>query len=201
MNARTLTMSLAVSLALAGFAGSASAETYTKAQYAADTKRAATRYAEDKKLCADEATSSARMQCQRDAKTEYDKALAGAKADLKNANAKPMACNDCGRVIAVNVVEKKGEGSAMGVIAGGVAGALLGNQIGGGGGRKLATIAGAAGGAYAGNKVEEHVKSSKVWNVKVQYDNGTQGEFSFDKDPGFANGDLVKSANGSIVRK
>jgi hypothetical protein len=37
--------------------------------------------------------------------------------------------------------------------------------------------------------------------VKVQYDNGTQGEFTFDKDPGYANGDLVRSANGTIVRR
>ncbi|KQV78646.1 hypothetical protein ASD15_22885 [Massilia sp. Root351] len=201
MNVRTTLRAIALSLILAGMASTASAQSYTKAQYAADTKQAAARYAEDKKLCAEESNSGARMQCQRDAKAEYNKALAAAKADLKNASAKPAACNDCGRVIAVNVVDKKGEGSAVGVIAGGVAGALLGNQVGSGGGRKLATFAGAAGGAYAGNKVEEHVKSTKVWNVKVQYDNGTQGEFSFDKDPGYANGDLVKSANGTIVRR
>lgn len=192
---------IALSLLLAGLASSVAAQPGTKAQYTADTKHAATRYAEDKKLCAGESNSSARMQCQRDAKTEYDKAMAAAKADLKAGAAKAVACNDCGRVIAVTVGEKKGEGSAVGVIAGGVAGALLGNQVGSGSGRKLATIAGAAGGAYAGNKVEERVKTSKVWNVRVQYDNGTQGEFNFDHDPGFANGDLVKQANGSIVRK
>jgi outer membrane lipoprotein SlyB len=104
-------------------------------------------------------------------------------------------------VVAVNEAEKKGEGSAVGVIAGGVAGALLGNQVGGGSGKKLATIAGAAGGAYAGNKVEEHMKTTKQWHVKVQFDNGTQGEFTFDKDPGFANGDLVKETNHTVVRR
>eukprot|EP01034_Spumella_vulgaris_P024427 gene24427-30771_t len=167
MNVPTNLRAIALSLILAGMASAASAQSYTKAQYAADTKQAAARYAEDKKLCAEESSSGARMQCQRDAKTEYNKALAAAKADLKNASAKPAACNDCGRVIAA----------------------------------KAARLACRAGGAYAGNKVEEHVKSTKVWNVKVQYDNGTQGEFSFDKDPGYANGDLVKSANGTIVRR
>lgn len=197
MNMRTLTLSLM----LAGATSAAFAQPSAKQIYAAETKRAATQYAEDKKLCAEETSSSARMQCQRDAKAEYNKAVAAAKAAQKNATAKPMACNDCGRVIGVSVAEKKGEGSAVGVIGGGVAGALLGNQVGGGSGKKLATIAGAVGGAYAGNKAEEHLKSSKVWNVKVQYDNGTQGDYSFDHDPGFANGDLVKNANGSIVRK
>lgn len=192
---------LTLSLMLAGLSAGALAQPTAKETYAAETKKAAARYAEDKKLCADEKDSGARMQCQRDAKAEYDKALAAAKANLNHANPKAVACNECGRVVGVNVVEKKGEGSAVGVIAGGVAGALLGNQVGGGSGKKLATIAGAAGGAYAGNKVEEHMKTTKQWHVKVQFDNGTQGDFTFDKDPGFANGDLVKETNHTVVRR
>ncbi|MRV76370.1 glycine zipper 2TM domain-containing protein [Duganella sp. FT92W] len=197
MNIRTLTLSLM----LAGLSAGALAQPTAKEVYAADTKKAAARYAEDKKLCSEEKDSGARMQCQRDAKAEYDKALAAAKSHLNAANPKAVACNECGRVVGVNVVEKKGEGSAVGVIAGGVAGALLGNQVGGGSGKKLATIAGAAGGAYAGNKVEEHMKTTKQWHVKVQFDNGTQGDFTFAKDPGFANGDLVKETNHTVVRR
>lgn len=199
MNTRLPSFALTAVLALS--ASAAWAQPTAKEIYAADTKKAAARYADDKKLCTEETNSSARMQCQRDAKAEYDKAMASAKANQKSAGAHPAACADCGRVIAVNVVEKKGEGSAVGMIAGGVAGALLGNQVGGGSGRKLATIAGAAGGAYAGNKVEEHVKSSKEWHVKVQYDNGSQQEYMFEKDPGYANGDLVKMSGNSIMRK
>jgi uncharacterized protein YcfJ len=36
-----------------------------------------------------------------------------------------------------------------------VAGGLLGNQVGGGSGKKIATAAGAVGGAVAGRKIQE----------------------------------------------
>lgn len=179
-----------------------------KAQYAADSKKAQDRYAEDKKLCNDEATSNARLQCRRDAKSEYDKAIAAAKAQMKAAtpvaeakttNGKVM-CADCARVLAVNVTEKEGEGSPVGMIAGGVAGAVLGHQIGSGTGKDLATIAGAAGGAYAGKKIEEKIKTRKIWNVSVQYDNGNKGHFEFAQDPGFKVGDHVRKSGNSIVR-
>jgi outer membrane lipoprotein SlyB len=103
-------------------------------------------------------------------------------------------------VTAIHVSEKAGEGSALGVIAGGVAGALLGNQVGSGHGRELATVAGAAGGAYAGNKVEQKAKASKQWTVHVQYEDGKQASFNFDHDPQLMTGDRVKHVNGSIVR-
>jgi outer membrane lipoprotein SlyB len=193
-----LAAALAVGSLLASSA--ALAQPSAKEQYAAESKRLATRYADDKKLCADESTSAARMQCNRDAKTEYDKAMAGAKSALK-ANSGPAGhCADCAKVLAVHVNEKAGEGSALGVIAGGVAGALLGNQVGSGHGRQLATVAGAAGGAYAGNKVEQKVKATKQWSVQVRYEDGKEATFNFDHDPGLMAGDRVKHANGSIVR-
>ncbi|MBR7779273.1 glycine zipper 2TM domain-containing protein [Undibacterium rugosum] len=178
----------------------------SKQQYSEASKQAANRYAEDKKLCAEEASSSARMQCLRDAKSVYTNALAAAKtASVSNnvsTNQKNQpVCAECGRVVAVNVSEKEGEGSALGVIAGGVAGALLGNQVGGGTGRDLATIAGAAGGAMAGHKIEQKVKSAKVWTITVQYDNGNKQSFHFDQDPGFQSGDLVKNSGSGIVRR
>lgn len=173
-----------------------------KAQYEASRKQAAVRYTDDKKLCAEETTSSVRLQCMRDAKNEYNQALANAKTTLaaasKNGGA---ACTGCGKVVAVNVSEKEGEGGALGVIAGGVAGAVLGNQVGKGGGRDLATIAGAAGGAYAGHKIEQKIKTAKVWNVTVQYDNGSKSTFAFDKEPGMAVGDLVRNSGDTVVRR
>ncbi|MBC3933305.1 outer membrane lipoprotein [Undibacterium curvum] len=177
-----------------------------KQQYADASKQAASRYTEDKKLCAEESNSATRMQCLRDAKAVYNDALAAAKtASAKNNQAgnqkNQPVCAECGRVIALNVSEKEGEGSALGVIAGGVAGALLGNQVGGGTGRDLATIAGAAGGAMAGHKIEQKVKSAKVWTVTVQYDNGNKQNFHFDQDPGLQSGDLVKNSGSSIVRR
>ncbi|HQR02685.1 MAG: glycine zipper 2TM domain-containing protein [Proteobacteria bacterium] len=168
------------------------------------TREAADRYAADRKLCADESSSTARMQCLRDARTEYQKALAAAKAApaAQAAAAQPApACADCGKVLGVKVTEKEGEGSALGMVAGGVAGALLGNQVGQGTGRDLATIAGAAGGAYAGHKIEQKAKSTKVWEVSVRFDNGSEKTFSFDHDPGFGTGDAVRLSGSSVVRR
>ena len=200
----------------------------------AATKAATTQYEDDKKLCAGESTSSARMQCLRDANAEYKKALADAKkapaakaasapkpSDAAVTTVAPVAvpaappapvadsapkalaapCMDCGRVTNVTIVEKKGEGSALGVIGGGLAGALLGNQVGGGTGKTLATIAGAAGGAYAGNKVEANMKSAKIWAVRVRMDNGDERNIEMDRDPGLINGDLVRVSGKSISRR
>lgn len=43
-------------------------------------------------------------------------------------------------------------GTALGAVAGG----LLGNQVGGGSGKKVATVAGAVGGALVGRKIQEN---------------------------------------------
>ncbi|SFK96386.1 glycine zipper 2TM domain-containing protein [Lysobacter sp. cf310] len=43
-------------------------------------------------------------------------------------------------------------GTALGAVAGG----LLGNQVGGGSGKKIATAAGAVGGAVVGRKIQEN---------------------------------------------
>lgn len=197
-------------LIFAGLAASALAQTTLspKAQYTADSRQAQMRYGADKKNCNDEASSTARLQCRRDAKSEYDKAMAAAKthrgaqaASSAPAHRAQAGCPDCARVTAVNVNTQKGEGSAVGLIAGGVAGAVLGHQVGGGMGKDLATVAGAAGGAYAGQKVEENVRSRKVWTVSVQYQDGRKHSFNFEQDPGFRTGDAVRNAGNSIVRQ
>jgi hypothetical protein len=93
--------------------------------FAADTTTSAVekRYADDRKLCADEPSSATRMQCLRDAKAEYDKAVAGVAVQSGGA---AKVCVGCGKVLSVRVIEKDGEGSTAGMVAGGLAGALLG---------------------------------------------------------------------------
>ena len=176
-------------------------------------KKAATaRYSDDKKLCAEENSSGARLQCLRDAKAEYTEALAKAKtagavngssAAVSASTPKSVApvCAECGKVTASKIVEKKGESTPLGMIAGGVAGAVLGHQVGGGRGKDIATIAGAAGGAYAGHKIEENARSTKSWVVSVHFDNGTDQDFSFAVDPGYAAGDAVKLSGNSISKR
>ena len=166
----------------------------------ADTavQTAQARYEADKRLCIDEASSEARLQCRRDALAVYDKALAAARVGAKAPD--PAACADCGRVSAVQVSNQGGGNNAIGVIAGGVTGAVLGHQVGGGFGNSLATIAGAAVGAYAGKKIQENMNTSKVWTVTVNFSNGSSGQFTFNQEPGFAVGDAVKRAGDGLVR-
>lgn len=177
-----------------------------KAQYNADSKQAQARYEADKKLCNDEVSSEVRTQCRRDAKAEYDKAIASAKAQMAAATpAAPVqqprpVCAECAKVTAITMAEKKGEGSPLGLIGGAVLGGVLGHQVGGGTGKTLATVAGAAGGAYAGKKVEEKAKTHNVWTVSVRYGDGRTGSFEFTQDPAMRVGDAVKNSGSTIVR-
>jgi len=90
-----------------------------------------------------------------------------------------------------------------GTVIGALAGGLLGNQVGGGTGKKIATVAGAAGGGYAGNKIQEGMQerdtytttqtrcntvndiSDKVVGYDVRYMlDGKEGKVRMDRDPG-----------------
>ena len=179
--------------------GSQAQATNPREQYAMDKRDADMRYAEDRAICNDERNQGQRMKCLRTAKAENTAALAEAKSRMNGQSGK-MSCLDCGKVTAVTMSERKGESNALGMIAGGAAGALLGNQVGGGSGRKVATVAGAIGGAYAGKKIQENANASTEWTVEVQYDNGQRGTFRFDRDPGVQRGDRVKNAGQSITR-
>jgi uncharacterized protein YcfJ len=172
-----------------------------KAQYDAELKQAKTRFNDDQKLCSADPDSAGRMQCKRDAQSEYDKAVAAAKGRMTAAGQPVPACADCGKVVSVKQIEKKGEGSAVGLIAGGVVGGVLGHQVGGGVGKTLATAAGAAGGAYAGREVEKKVKSKNVWKVDVSYSGGATSSYEFEKDPGYKVGDSVRRSGNSIARQ
>ncbi len=127
-------------------------------------------------------------------------ASAGNQAGPTPIACKKPVCQSCGKVMGVRVQQQDGQSNALGVVGGGAAGALLGNQVGGGSGRALATIAGAVGGAYAGKKIQERANSTKVWTVDVQYDNGRRGAFTYDHNPGVQRGDRVKKSGENLVR-
>jgi uncharacterized protein YcfJ len=57
--------------------------------------------------------------------------------------------------------EHKIAGTAIGAVVGG----LLGNQVGGGSGKKIATVAGAAAGGYAGNKVQGDMQDKDTYTT------------------------------------
>ncbi|MFL6658858.1 MAG: glycine zipper 2TM domain-containing protein, partial [Massilia sp.] len=68
-------------------------------------------------------------------------------------------CGNCGNVESIHETKTRAQGSGVGAVGGAVLGGLLGNQVGGGNGRKLATVAGAVGGAVVGNQVEGNMKA------------------------------------------
>jgi uncharacterized protein YcfJ len=95
-------------------------------------------------------------------------------------------------------------GNKDGAIVGVVVGGLLGNQVGGGNGKKLATLAGAVGGGYAGREIDSrHVGGKKYtetervcrnedtrrektvgYNVQYRAEDGQVKAKRLDKKPG-----------------
>lgn len=83
------------------------------------------------------------------------------------------ACSYCGVVESVDAVQRKGQGTGVGVVAGGVLGAAVGNQVGHGNGRAAMTVLGAVGGGLAGNEVEKRARAETVYQVRIKFDDGT----------------------------
>ncbi|BAN46861.1 glycine zipper 2TM domain-containing protein [Metapseudomonas resinovorans] len=128
-------------------------------------------------------------------------------------------CND---VAVTRQRPVKDQHQIAGTVLGAVAGGLLGNQIGGGNGKKIATVAGAVGGGYAGNKVQEHMQegdtytttetrckivtdtSEKLVGYDVRYElDGKVGQVRMDHDPGrqipvTKEGQLILSQQGGV---
>jgi outer membrane lipoprotein SlyB len=82
-------------------------------------------------------------------------------------------CANCGTISAVTPIQRDGTGSGGGAVAGGVLGAIVGNQVGAGNGKTLATIVGAVGGGFAGNTVEKKMKKVTVYEVRVRMQDGS----------------------------
>ncbi len=79
----------------------------------------------------------------------------GTAAQTKS-KAKPAKQPHCYDVEVQRPKEVKDKHKITGTALGAVAGGLLGNQVGGGSGKKVATAAGAVGGALVGRKIQEN---------------------------------------------
>lgn len=112
---------------------------------------------------------------------------------------KAALCASCGTVESVRLVERKGSGSGLGAVAGGVAGALIGNQFGGGSGRTVMTVAGAGGGAYAGHEIEKNMNKTSAYQIKVRMADGSVRTLSQREVPNVNSGDRVRINNGAIA--
>ena len=109
-----------------------------------------------------------------------------------------------GRVTNVEVIrtQEPGTSNVAGTVIGGIAGAVIGHQIGRGTGRDLATIAGGVGGAVAGNAIQKNANTQvrDSYRVSVQTDNGTIRAYDFSSASDLRAGDRVRIENGQLYR-
>ena len=129
------------------------------------------------------------------ARQRYSKRIAAAPV-----KAAAPVCANCGRIESINVVEHKGEGSYLGMIGGGIAGAVLGSQVGNGRGTTVAEVLGAAGGAFAGNEVEKKMKTTTHYEVLVRLDTGASQMMSYPAEPTLKVGARVRVENGALIQ-
>lgn len=113
----------------------------------------------------------------------------------------PAVCHSCGRVESVQVIKQEAQPSGVGMVAGALIGGALGNQVGGGNGRKLATVAGAVGGGYAGNQIERSTRSTTSYQVHVRMEGGGVRSFPYAQQPGWNVGDRVRVVNGQLTAR
>lgn len=151
------------------------------------------------RIAADSAVTGTLRSGTREASAVLGRSLLAGSDYQPSARQSSRLCVNCGVVEAINVVEVKGEGTYLGKIAGGVAGALLGSQIGQGRGTTVAEVAGAAGGVFAGNEIEKHMKTTKHYEVVVRLENGGTKTISYAAQPGFAVGTRVKVDNNTLT--
>jgi len=117
------------------------------------------------------------------------------------ARAGAAACVGCGTVESINLVETAAKTSGVGAVAGGLTGALLGNQIGRGDGRTVMTIAGGAGGAYLGNKIEQNTHRTSSYKIVVRMENGGLRTIYQTAAPSVAVGSQVQIVGNSVVAR
>ncbi len=106
-----------------------------------------------------------------------------------------------GTVSAIEHIDGSGRSTGIGAVIGGVAGGLLGNQVGGGRGKDVATVAGAVGGAIAGNEIEKRKNANQNrYRVSVRLDNGAYQTFEQNVNGDLRVGDRVRVESNQVVR-
>jgi outer membrane lipoprotein SlyB len=104
-----------------------------------------------------------------------------------------------GVVDRIDLVREGGESTGVGTILGGLAGGVIGHQLGGGNGNTVATIAGALGGAYVGNNIEKS-RTGDHYRIGVRLDSGARLELEEVGEGELRVGDRVRVVNGRVFR-
>ncbi len=110
----------------------------------------------------------------------------------------PVIDPSLGVVQSVREVTHEPKSNGAGPIIGGIAGAVLGNQVGHGAGRSIATVLGAAGGAFAGKEVEVRERTTKSWEITVRLDDGSLKTIPSATAPIWHGGERVRLVEGQL---
>ena len=106
-----------------------------------------------------------------------------------------------GYVSGIDVVPVATRTTGGGAVLGAVLGAVIGHQIGNGKGQTAATGVGVVGGAVIGNQIEKRNKAeSDIYRVSVRMDNGSIGQFDYQRIDDLRVGDRVKVEAGQLHR-
>jgi uncharacterized protein YcfJ len=105
-----------------------------------------------------------------------------------------------GVVESVKQVEQKAGTAVAGPILGGIAGAVLGHQVGSGNGRAVATVVGAGAGVLGGKVIEDKVRATKHWETTVRLDDGSMQTVSSEAQPAWHAGERVRVLDGQILK-
>lgn len=106
-----------------------------------------------------------------------------------------------GVVDRIEVIRKGDSNHVAGTVIGGIAGGLLGHQVGGGRGRTAATILGGVGGAVAGNQVQRRTRgANETFRVSVRFENGATETIRQDDIGDLRTGDRVSIEGGRVYR-
>lgn len=126
---------------------------------------------------------------------------ASAPAATSKTRVAAASCAACGTVQSVTTVERPASTTGVGAVAGGLTGALLGSQLGNGGGRTVTTIAGGAGGAYLGNKIEQNTSRTTAYKIVVRMEDGSQRTIYQAEPPNVVIGGPVQIVGNSVVAR
>lgn len=111
----------------------------------------------------------------------------------------PVAvCKNCGMIESINEIAQDGDASGLGAVAGGVVGAVLGNQVGGGRGKSAATLLGGIGGAVAGHQIEKSQHKKFSYEIVVRFDDGTRQVLRQETAPAWRQGDRIELVDGIL---
>lgn len=99
-------------------------------------------------------------------------------------------------VVDVREVEVDGDAKGVGAVAGGLAGAVFGHNI--GEHNKVVTVLGAAGGALLGNQIEKKARATKRWDMTLRMDDGTTQVIQSEVQPYWNPGARVRLHEGRV---